>query len=154
MKIFSRCDKFGIWQLLFFADLVKGRNAWNFDQCVKSTLSVDPQSSCCVRNEYFDPIISPSKYVVRVGWSSVKPVRILLNCQISHQSMIDVTYPECVNNRIKMILSYPHVWSQPGRHKSVVLIVECRETCYQAVASTEKMAWAEKRISTSEADKV
>src|SRR5262249_22152499 len=39
-----------------------------------SVLSVAPQDSCRVWNVCLVPMISPSKNVVRVGWSSVSPV--------------------------------------------------------------------------------
>ena len=94
MKMFSRCAMFpmGIptFALAAFADsewldplLLEDRaartaglycrNAVNLLQWFISIRSVAPQLGCCVRNPYLLPIISPSKYVVRVGLSSVRP---------------------------------------------------------------------------------
>ena len=66
------------------------RNAVNLLQWFMSILSVAPQSGCCVRKPYLLPMISPSKYVVRVGLSSVRPVvpPILCQCIVSLCKML------------------------------------------------------------------
>ena len=58
--------------------LAIGLYASNRPQCCRSTFSLEPHSGCCVMKVYLVPIISPSKYVVRLGWSSVKPVDVLV----------------------------------------------------------------------------
>ena len=50
------------------------RNAVNLLQWFISILSLAPQLGCWVRNPYLLPMISPSKYVVNVGLSSVRPI--------------------------------------------------------------------------------
>lgn len=55
------------------ACLANGRKAVNLDQCERSIFSVAPHAGFCVMKPYLVPMISPSKYVVRVGWSSVRP---------------------------------------------------------------------------------
>ncbi|RYP61514.1 hypothetical protein DL769_007670 [Monosporascus sp. CRB-8-3] len=51
-------------------------NAVNLLQWLRSIFSVAPQLGCCVRKPYLLPMISPSKYVVSVGLSSVRPVLV------------------------------------------------------------------------------
>lgn len=55
------------------ADFARGRQAGKRAQCCRSTFSEEPQEGCVVLKRYLGPIISPSKKVVRVGWSSVRP---------------------------------------------------------------------------------
>lgn len=57
------------------ACLEYGRKAGNLDQWDRSVLSLAPQLSCFVMKPYLFPMISPSKYVVSVGWSSVSPCK-------------------------------------------------------------------------------
>jgi hypothetical protein len=123
-----------MWRFPFRACSWNGRNALNFAQCCRSTLSVEPQSSCCVRNEYLEPIISPSKYVVRVGLSSVRPIlyRPLLAgrgpffgvCRIS-------PYLECASSRIRKTLSYPRALSRLIHRRLDVRIAGCHGICFQ-----------------------
>jgi len=79
MNMFSLCATSRINTGPLRACFWYGRKALNFPQCERSILSVAPQLSCFVIKLYFVPIISPSKYVVSVGWSSVSPAGI--HCQ-------------------------------------------------------------------------
>lgn len=62
-----------------FADLAKGRKAGKRDQCWRSIFSEEFQDGWEVRKVYFGPTISPVKKVVRVGWSSVRPVVLVVS---------------------------------------------------------------------------
>lgn len=57
----------------FKADFARGRQAGKRAQCCMSTFSEEPHEGWSVRKRYLGPMISPSKKVVRVGWSSVRP---------------------------------------------------------------------------------
>ena len=58
----------------FEAAFAKGRQAGKRAQCCRSTFSEEPQVGWVVLKRCFGPpMISPSKKVVRVGWSSVRP---------------------------------------------------------------------------------
>ena len=54
--------------------LAKGSHGGNRAQCSRSIFCSVFHDGCSVRKWYLSPTISPSKKVVSVGWSSVRPV--------------------------------------------------------------------------------
>ena len=65
--MFSFCRYSLIVKLPFLACFAYGRNAANLAQCDISMRSLAPHDLCLVLKPYLEPMISPSKYVVRVG---------------------------------------------------------------------------------------